>query len=1339
MSSAQYSGQDTEPSASDHDRVQFPCSIAQERFWLLDRIEPGNPALNIAVRWQLNGHVSSDIVERAFKAIIARHEILRTSFVDINGSPLQSVAPSMPFRIASIDLSSLREDQPVREAERIGQLEARTPFDLSHAPLLRVTLVRVAEQKSLLLLTVHHMVCDGWSIGVLAQEFGEQYEALRRGRAGRLPELPIQYGEYALWHRERIRRGDFELDIAYWKHQLAGLPYLEVPADKPHRSSAAAGGDIVGLLLDRSLTDALQAVSRRHGNTLFVTALAALIVLLNRYTGETDIAIGTQVAGRDEVELEAMVGVFINTVVLRHDVSDNPHLPELLQRTQDTVQGALDHQNLPMEQLIQILQPKRDMTRNPFFSVNFIFQRSFIENATYSDFSLVDLPSHSPGGLYDLNFFMVERPEGWRISCEYNSDLFLRETVSHQLNSLRTLFAGIVQDPQRRIADLPLLDAGEQDRLVELGQGDVAVYPLDYPLQWLLEAQAARSPRAVAVVHAERRLTYAQLDKEANRLARYLRRQGVVPGTLVGLLLPRRIDLIVTLLAVLKAGGIFMPFDPAYPDDQLKSMMKEARLPLLLTQEPRSDLFANAERVIALEAARTAIAREQTGRLDIEVTGEQIACVLFTSGATGRRRPVQVPHRALVNLLSALAVRPGLEAGDTLVSVSTVASDMAVVELLLPLMVGARLVLADASDGADGHALLALLQRSKASVMQGRPAVWLRLLEAGWTGLPRLKMLCGGDSLSRGLADRLLATGGELWNLYGLTEATIWSSVVRIEPGTDRLPLGRPIPNTQIHVLDRNGHLLPVGAVGELHVGGAGATGGILHQSPSSRDPGLVDFASVLGTYQRLCGTGDLGRRRDDGRIDYLGRSGPPVKLRGFRVETDDIEAEILRHSGVGEVSVTLMQDHQRESLVAHVVPLAVGTDPDVLVAALRIRLGRALPKYMIPDTITVHPSLPHTPDDRVDLRTLVRPVEALSMPDEQRLPDQDAEGRLIALWSSLLGRTGIGVTDDFFDLGGHSLLAARLLAGISREFGKQIDFATLFRAPTIRELAALMVRDADVVSESGVVQVQPAGRLAPVFAIDHTWIYDNLARKLGSDRPFFALHATHTSNRIVAAGETASPYRLQTMAAEQIRIIRQQQPRGPYILLGLCMAGVLAYEIAQQLQDQGEQVPLLVMIDTWSPGYLSHQSRASALLADWSYRWQIVISDFRRDTDHGLRDKLAFGATRLREFITKRLRGSSKQRVVMLDNGGDVDPIELLNAAARTAKQRPFTGRICLLHRDTMPSGRFLDPQLGWGAFAAGGIETHPLPGDHFSMFRDPGVTTMAEIIDRILKAEQV
>ena len=1295
---------------SEQGPLRFPSSIAQERFWVIDRLEPGSPALNIAVRWQLDGRVSSDLVERAFEAIIARHEILRTSFEEIDGDLVQVVAPSVAFRVASVDLTALQDDQALQEAERIGRIEARGQFDLPLAPLLRVTLVRIAEQRTLLLLTIHHMVCDGWSIGVLAREFGLQYDAARMGRPAGLADLAIQYGDYARWHRERIRGGEFEGDTDYWRRQLAELTYLEVPADRPHPPTRATGADIVGLLLDRTLTDGLQEFSRRHGNTLFVTALAALTILLNRYTGETDIAIGTQVIGRDEVELEDMVGVFINTLVLRQDLSDRPRLAELLRRTQEMVQGALDHQNLPMEQLIQLLQPKRDMTRNPFFSINFIYQRSFIRNESRSEFNLVDLPSHSPGGLYDLNFFMVERPEGWRLSCEFNSDLFRRETVLHQLEALRCLLSAFARSHDCDLAELPLLDAATEARLLAPGPAASAAPAPRTSIHRLFERQVARDPRAPAVLQGGRRVTYGELDRTANRLARHLRRNGLMPGMRVGLILPREADLLVSLLAVLKAGASFVLFDADAPAELLERILREARLPLILTKGVRSELLDKAERVIALDPVRKIFAHEPALALDVDEVEDAVACAAFISdgqggpGGKNRLGCVEITHRQLAHMLSTMAGMLPCEAADALVSVNAAGSE-AVIELLLPLTTGARLVLATACEAADAGALLALLRTTRATILQGRPSTWLRLLQAGWNGQPRLKMLCGGnESMTRSLADRLLAAGGPLWSLYG-EKGMFWTAVARIEAGEERPPLGQPLPGTVLQVVDRQGVLLPIGAAGELaiHVDG-----------------------------QPMRRTGEMVRRRDDGRIERLGgHPGRPVRVRGFRVGPTWIEDEILRHTGVAEACVMLMRDAGRDVLAAFVAPNASQSaqDPELLTEALRIRLARAFARYMVPDVITLLPAMPLTADGQIDRARLGEPVEAPAAP-VARPVGAEIEDRLIALWSTLLGRSDIVPTDDFFALGGHSLLAARLLTGIAREFGRKIDFATLFHAPTIRELGRLLVGERGPDETGEIVAVQPEGALPPVFAIDHTWIYDNLARQLGPERPFFALPAK--------LGRADDGLTLQQMAADQIRTIRRQQPAGPYILLGLCTAGVLAFEIAQQLQDQGEAVPLLVMIDTWSPGYLRRQPPMRARLADWSYRWQTLVSDFRRNDDGLLRTRTAFVLSHLHDFVGRRIGRVVARAPVMLEHQGSIDRVALLNAAARTATQRPFTGRICLFHRDSMPSGRYLDTQLGWGDLAAGGIEVHPLPGDHFSMFREPGVTTMATIVGGILNTQQ-
>ena len=573
-------------------RVRYVCSLAQRRFWVLERLDPGNPALNVAVRWQLEGDISAPRLEAAWRLVVKRHDVLRTFFVAEDGEPAQIVEPAIDFRVPVIDLTMLAESEATEQADRLASQEARRPFNLGIAPLIRVSLLRLTARRSVVLVTAHHIICDGWSIGLLAAEMGEAYAALEEHRPPALPDLPIQYGEFTEWQREALESSDLEEATKFWERSLTGLRHFELLPDHPRPPVQTANSNIVSILLDRDLTNRVAALAREHGCSMFMTALAALLVLLRRQSGEDDIVVGTQVAGRDHVEVESLVGLFINTLVLRTDLSGQPTFPELLTRVREGVSLAFEHRKMPLERVIEIVNPERDLSRNPLFSVNFIFQRSFIQNETYGGLRLIDMPSRSAGALYDLNFFMVERPDGWRASCEYNTDLFEQATVTALLRRFETVLSGIAADPARPISAIPVMTEAERQTLLTDWNRTEAAYPANQTVVQLFEAQVARAPDAVAVVCGPRTMTYQELNAAADALAERLQAQGFAPGRRIGVLLERSADLVVALLAVLKSGSAYVPLDPAYPAARLIHVVKDGELAALVT---RSGLHERVE------------------------------------------------------------------------------------------------------------------------------------------------------------------------------------------------------------------------------------------------------------------------------------------------------------------------------------------------------------------------------------------------------------------------------------------------------------------------------------------------------------------------------------------------------------------------------------------------------------------------------------------------------------------------------------------------------------------------------------------------------------------------
>ncbi|MBD5656983.1 MAG: amino acid adenylation domain-containing protein, partial [Candidatus Eremiobacteraeota bacterium] len=1119
---------------------------------------------NVAVRWRLDGDVSVADLERAWNMLLAPHDALRTSFEMTDGDVVQIVHPHLSLSIPTIDLRELSESAADAEAERRSEAEARVPFDLGRPPLLRVTALRLRERVTMLLVTVHHTICDGWSVGILAREMGELCAAGASGRIATLPLLPTSYGAYSIAQRDALDAANLEREDALLGRMLAGYKQFELLPDRRRPAEQTSSGNIASILLERDVSSGLTAVARKNGCTLFMTALASLFTLLHRYSGEDDITLATQVVGRDEVEWENVVGCFINTVALRADLSGDPTFAELLERTRDAVMDSFEVRHVPLERLVTLVNPQRDASRNALFSTNFIFQRSFIENERYGSFGLVDLPSRSAGALYDLNFFMVERPEGWRASCEYNTDLFDHGTIVALLERFRTLLVGIVAEPTAKIADLPLLSESERHRLVVDSNATAAPYPASKTLPQLFELQVARTPDAVALVCSGEQMTYAQLDAASNRLARELRARGLAPGTRIGVVLDRSPDLVIALLAVLKAGSAYIPLDPAYPADRLAFIAQESELAAAITRAPLGDrLGQTSVPLVLVDRDAASIAARRAESLDAPPAPSDPAYVIYTSGSTGRPKGVVIPHRALTNFLWSMRLRPGLGAQDTLVAVTTVSFDIAALELYLPLVVGAKLVVASSEEAADGSALLDLLRRSGATVLQATPITWRFLLDAGWRGTPSLKMLCGGEALSRELAARLLQCGDDLWNMYGPTETTIWSSVLRLEPGDGPVPIGPPIANTQFYILDAHGQLSPPGTPGELYIGGDGVALGYHGRPEQTRERFVPDpFRNVPGA--KLYRTGDLVRARDHGRLEFLGRTDRQIKLNGFRIELEEIEGVLLRRPHVAEAVAIVGRDASGEpALRAYAVPAdTFSGDAAEWSATLRSQLAAFVPAYMVPTNIVVLPSLPRTPNGKVDRNALPDPQP---VPVEASRPGESStETALGSLVAELLERAGTPSDVDIFAAGFHSLLALKLIARIAEAFGVDVPLRALFHHRTIAALAVLIDRavetsSAEVECET-IVTLNENGTMVPFIALHHDLFIDGiycrkLAAAVGSSQPIHAVAPFAPVERPVVTT-------IEDMAREYLPRILAVQAQGPYRIGGFCMSGLIAYEV---------------------------------------------------------------------------------------------------------------------------------------------------------------------------------
>jgi len=1262
-----------------------PLSFGQQRLWFMNRLQPELSNYNKSAVVRLKGPLNLSALKNAFQAIFTRHEVLRTTYSQSDETPVQSLHADFRFDLPVCNLSQTAGLDREREVRRLIEAEASRPFDLTGDVPLRALLLICGDGDHVLITTLHHIAMDAWSRSNLWIELSRHYEAFMAGEESSLPDLPIQYSDFAFWQRKMASAPQMAKQLEYWTSRLAGLPpIIELPADRSRPPVPSGRGGRLRFELSDSLERSLRQLARTERATLFMVLLSAFQTLLFRYTGQSDIAVGTPMSGRTRVSTEPLIGYLVNTLVMRTDVSGNPSFRELLRRVREGSTEAFAHQDVPYDRLVEVLAPERSLSHQPLVQVTFSLKNTPSRPIQFAGLSTEWIEVNHVAAKFDLWFELAETPGGLKGKIEYNLDLFDPETIERMLGHYRILLESVVADPDQPIELISLLSPPERLQIVDEWNETSRDVVGPATLHELFERQVERTPGAVAVECHGQKLTYRELNARANQLARCLQLRGVRPDRLVGICMKRTPDLIAGILGILKAGGAYLPLDIDYPQDRLAFMIEDSAAAVLVTQKDlQGKLPSHQLQVICLDTDLPAIQEFTQENLHSTVGSNDLAYLLFTSGSTGKPKGVAIEHRSVVAFLNWACDLFSPEDLKGVLASTSICFDLSVFEIFAPLCCGGTVILAQ-----NALELPWLAASQDVTLLNTVPSAIAELLAQRGVPSNIRTITMGGEFLPQHLVGEIYAktNARRVFDLYGPTESTVYSTWALRTPEGEAT-IGRPIHNTRIYILDPHRQPVPIGIAGELHIGGDGLARGYLNRPDLTAERFIPNPFGSPGS--RMYKTGDRARYRPDGQIEYLGRFDHQIKLRGFRIELGEVEA-VLRQSGqIRDLAVTLREvEAGDERLVAYVV---MNTGCEFSAAVLRQVAQKSLPDYMIPTAFVALPQLPLTPNGKLNRQALPLPDHRESSA-EYTAPRDALELQLARIWENVLNVQPIGIQDDFFELGGHSLLAVRLFDRMERVTGHPLPLTILFECPTIDHLATALRKSDWMPRWKSLTPIRPGGSKRPLFlvppAAGSVFRFAELAEQLGPDRPVYGLEPLGRS------GDTAPQQSVEEMATFYLSEIRDLQPQGPYLLGGICFGGHVAWEMACQLREQGEEVEL-VLLDSTAPENGPDWSRTSSTVAAVMRRLAT-----NRSTGHIMEFVLEAVRWRWRR-ISRQLRKSDR-RELRLDDAH--------NSARYRYRARPFGGPVLCLQSSQLAR----DPinRERWMSLSGGAMNCVVLPG---------------------------
>ncbi len=1363
---------------------RIPLSHAQQRLWFFDQLEGAGNTYNMPVAMWLNGNLDVSALIKSIYTITQRHEVLRSRFGTSNGEPFCTIDESIP-PTSLVDLSLLEANQKSEVVNNWLNDFSNASFDLEHGPLFRSALVKVEPMTHLLLINMHHIVSDGWSIGIVGKELEQFYAKFASKNNSSQPAefknqidfsllnsevslspLPAQYYDYTRWQHQLSESGEIDRQLSYWKFQLNDIPaLLEIPTDFPRPAIKTYKGRTHSFTIEAGLFKRLKQLANTSKTTPYMVLMSVFGVILNRYTNQAIIPIGSPVANRKQSDFESLIGFFVNTMVVKLTIDENKKFTDLLKQVRKSAIEAYDHQDVSFEQLVEELQPERNMGYSPLFQVMLTMQTSKMDLPKIGDLD-VQLTEHKNEiSKYDLTLLFAEESDSLTCYAEYSTDIFaewrIKQLGDHFLNVLNQ----VTDDSSKPIHDIQLLNDRSLQQITNEWNSTKSNLDYDTSIVDLIRQQSEKYPSKTALCCGEASITYKELDQRSNQLAHYILASGLKPGSFIAVALERSNEMVISLLAILKSGCTYIPLDPSYPANRIEMIFEDANVKCIITNSALSESIPKCESVFLIDKMINAengfhpdiilhgkknisIHDESISNKspDIKIRPEDLAYVIFTSGSTGRPKGVMISHKSLLNFLFSMQKTPGITDKDYILAVTTIAFDIAILEIWVPLISGASIHIASELEAKDGQKLLDIIHKHQVSIMQATPVTWQIMIESGWERSPKLTCLCGGEAMPRQLATDLLNRCHSVWNLYGPTETTVWSTIFQVEEinltHDPIVPIGKPIKNTSIFILNEHFDPVPIGIPGELYIGGDGVSKGYLNRAELTAER-FIENPFNYGS--KMYRTGDLARFRSDGVLEYLGRTDQQVKLRGYRIELGEIEFYLQKHPEIKQGVVALVKSGSQPRLVAFYIPKVKNTT--ITNSNLTDYLRNLLPDYMIPSHFVKMPQFPLTPNRKLDRNKLATYKLVVEVRSNNNLvkPRDVTEFKLAKIWQDILGMRSISVVDNFFEVGGHSLIAVRLMARITTEFNKSLPLATIFQHPTIAELAKVLIKNNVESMWDALVPMQKGSiEFPPVFCLPgaggNILYMQSLIREMNHELSIYGLQPPGLD------GITPVFESVESLAKHYIESIKKVYPVGPYRLIGHSFGGLVAFEIARHLERSGDIVGDVIILDTAAPHWFEPTgldwSNAKWLtqvssIADHQYGVELGLTQADFESIDNKDSQLGLLLNRLIQqgifpegAQLEQLRGFMQvyQSNLQMDYNPENQPNNLNVVVIRSTELQPdqLTDKKAIQIRE--------ERDLGWGKWLKNEPQVFDSPGDHLTMLNSQNVTALATTIHKIL-----